>query len=135
MSEIKCKKCGSDTSKNGFSINKKRQKYICKSCGYNFELPINEQPAHNVKDIGMDISTFREKHDIDFIVEKTLKLLDPEKVYEKQDIVKMTGLRPAYPGLSAALENASEYKGRAGGNSYWGHPNTIRQLKAESIMT
>jgi hypothetical protein len=80
------------------------------------------------------LSQFREKHDVCYIVAKTLSKLKQGRIYEKQDVVKLTGLRQAYPGLSQELENSTEYKGRAGGVSYWGHPIDIKELKNEGIM-
>lgn len=132
---MRCKKCGSDSYKNG-RTKEGNQKYRCKSCGYNFEestTPRNgTQPS---KRIGMTIDDFRKKHDVDYIVEQTLNKLDKGIIYEKNDVVNLSGLRAGYPGLSAALENATTHKGRAGGVNYWAHPDTIEELKRQAIMT
>jgi hypothetical protein len=132
---MNCKRCGAETYKNG-KTKEGKQKYKCKGCGYNFEegvIPRNETVTP--KRIGMTIADFRQKHDVDYIVEKTLNKLDKGIVYEKNDIVALSGLRAGYPGLSAALENATVHKGRAGGVNYWGHPDTIEELKRQAIMT
>ena len=92
-----------------------------------------DQPA--TKKIGMTVNEFRKKHDIDYIVDKVLKSVKTDMIYTKSDIIQLTGLRPGYPGLSNALENATENKGRAGGVNYWGNKDTIEELKKQAIMT
>jgi DNA-directed RNA polymerase subunit M/transcription elongation factor TFIIS len=139
-----CKRCGSEnTYKNGKEKNGD-QKYRCAACGYNFtentvprehyaQTVKNEAPAP--RKLGMSIEDFRKKHDVDYIVDTALAKLDRKTIYEKSDVIALTGLRAGYPGLSAALENATEYKGRSGGVTYWAHPETVEELKRQAIMT
>lgn len=140
-----CPKCHSDqVNSEGPDARTGYKRYRCKECGkyfnentayYNGKTVEHKPSVPRTRGMGMSLSEFRAKHDVDFIVQNVLDSLDPEKVYEKSEVVQLTGLRAGYPGLSAAIENASEYKGRAGGNSFWSHPDTIRQLKKETLMT
>ena len=136
---MKCPRCGSEEKfKNGKEKHSGIQKYKCKQCGSEYNENTGAKtiiPMEKKSTVGMTLDQFREKHDVDYIVEKTLKTLSKERIYEKTDVIKLTGLRTGYPGLSAALENATEYKGKAGGVSYWGHPDDIAQLKLEGTMT
>lgn len=105
-----------------------------KSSKYNSKA-MEKTNSKQKKSVGISIDEFRQKHDLDFILTQVLENLDPDLVYEKADVIKLTGLRVGYPGLSNALEAASEYMGRAGGVNYWGARETIKKLKDETIMT
>ena len=136
---MKCPKCGStEHFKDGKEPGTGFQRYRCKQCNryYNENSALKSETIMEKKStIGMTLDQFREKHDVDYIVEKTLKGLSKGMIYEKTDVVKLSGLRSGYPGLSMALESATEFKGKAGGVSYWGHPDTISNLKLEGTMT
>jgi DNA-directed RNA polymerase subunit RPC12/RpoP len=135
---MKCPNCGSEKLMKNGRYKNGAQQYVCKDCGKNFNenTALKPQPVMEKKSqIGMTLEQFRQKHDVDYIVERTLKTLVKDRVYEKTDVIKLTGLRSGYPGLSLALENATDYKGKAGGVNYWGHPDTIGQLKLEGTMT
>ena len=126
-----CPKCGSDAFRNGKDRNG-TQKYVCKSCKFNFNGGTPE--VRPTAKIGMSLNEFREKFDVDFIVDKTLTKLDPNIIYEKNDICKMTGLRPGYPGLTQTIENQKQYYGKVGSTMYFSHPDTIRKLKQEAKL-
>ena len=129
-----CPRCNSEkTHKNG-KDQKGMQKYKC-SCGYNFDEGIAAKNDPVVKHkIGMSLNDFREKFDVDFIVQKTLSGLDPEIIYEKNDIIKLTGLRPGYPGLSPTIEAAKDYYGKVGSTMYFSHKDTILNLKNDAKL-
>ena len=138
IKNMKCPNCSSEhIMKNGHADGV--QQFKCRDCGRSFNsntaLKTDLLKMEKKSQIGMTLEQFRQKHDVDYIVEKTLKQLSKGMIYEKTDVTKLTGLRSGYPGLSAALENATEYKGKAGGTGYWGHPETINQLKLEGTMT
>ena len=135
---MKCPNCGSEKLMKNGRDKRGVQQYVCKDCRKNFTENTgikSEIPMEKKSQIGMTLEQFRQKHDVDYIVERTLKTLVKDRVYEKTDVIKLTGLRSGYPGLSLALENATQYKGKAGGVSYWGHPEDIAQLKLEGTMT
>lgn len=139
---IKCNSCGStNICKNGHSKNGK-QVYRCKDCSREGIVPSSftdvngeEQTQSN---IGITISEFREKHDLNFIINKALKQLDRKLLYEKTDIAKLCKLTPTYPGLRATLEETKEFesfRGKVAGKIYFGHPETIGTLKNEGQLT
>ena len=128
-----CPKCGSDAYRNGTDRDGS-QKYRCKSCKYNFRDSTSDVPVRSAAKIGMSLNEFREKFDVDYIVEKTLAKLDPNIIYEKNDIYKLTGLRPGYPGLSQTIENQKLYFGKVGSTMYFSHPDTIKKLKNEAKL-
>ena len=131
---MECPKCKSNSYKDG--TFKGVQKYRCKnpSCKFNFR----DTTVVVVKKtkLGMSLNDFRDKFDVEFIVDKTLKALVPDVVYEKQDIYKLTGLRAGFPGLSATLEDKKfeQYRGRIGGRDYFSHPDTIKELINNAIL-
>lgn len=133
-----CPKCNlENTHKNG-KTKKGKQKYYCNECNYNFEEGVKPRSfirkTSTRPKVGISLEEFREKYDVDFIVEKTMKLLDAETIYEKSDVYKLTGLSASYPGLSAAIDNQKEFQGRAGGRTLYSHPKTIEMLKESAKM-
>jgi len=127
---MKCKDCNSpNVVKNGF-INGVQQ-YKCKDCGSKKKHA--DVPEQRPK-VGMTLEEFREKHDVDYIVKHTLDKLDPNMIYEKNDIIKLTGLRPGYPGLTPTIENQKSYYGKVGSMMYFSHPKTIAELKEQAKL-
>jgi len=130
---MNCPRCKSEkTHKNGKSI-KGKQKYFCTDCRFNFDDGTIPKEMLKPK-VGMSLHEFREKHDVDFIVEKILDGLDPEIIYEKNDIIKLTGLRPGYPGLSPTIEAQKNYYGKVGSIMYFSHRDTITKLKNDAKL-
>ncbi len=131
-----CLKCKGKTTKNGFEQNGD-QKYKCTVCNYPFNqsqvgTEIKEKPIKSK--IGMSLNEFREKHDVDYIVQKTLDKLSTTTIYEKNDVIKLCGLRAGYPGLSPTIEDAKKYYGKVGSVMYFSHPNTIAELKEQAKL-
>jgi len=84
----------------------------------------------------MTLDQFRDKHDVAHIVKKVLESLDPELIYEKNDIYQMAKLGASCPGLKDAIESNEKYYGKvAGGKLYFSHPDTIARLKDQVKMT
>lgn len=133
-----CPLCNSKATKNGFENGV--QKYYCSSSGCdrrNFtENDLGKdviRPPVKAK-IGMTLNEFRDKHDIEHIVNKTLKKLRPDTIYEKNDIVKLAALNYSAPGLGTVLESKTEYYGKAGSKIYYSHPDTIKSLKEQAKL-
>ena len=137
--EVKCNYCGStQVRKKGITGNGS-YRYFCDNpeCEHKtFTAGGNVTIKAKKAKIGMSVQDFREKFDVEFIVEKTLAALDREVIYEKSDIYKLTGLRAGFPGLAATLEDKKfqEYKGRVGGRDYFSHPDTIKELTETAIL-
>lgn len=137
---MNCKSCGSShVMKNGKDRTKKFQKYVCMDCKRNFNVPLSGEVSTSpmTLKVGISINEFRQRHDLNFIVGKVLQNLEPDKIYEKSDIVKLCNLRPGYPGLNDVLESNSDfqkYRGRIAGKYYWGTPDVIKSFVNEGIL-
>jgi len=112
-----------------------RRRWYCRDCGKTYTVPAEGDPPKPSKaKIGMTLNEFRDKHDIEHIVDKTLKKLRPDLIYEKNDIVKLAALNYSAPGLGTVLESKSEYYGKAGSKIYYSHPDTIKELKEQAKL-
>lgn len=131
---MNCTKCNGKTHRNGIEQPSGKQKYHCTECHYNFTTPVNGEVKPTKSKIGMTLNEFRDKHDVDHIVQKTLDKLNPNTIYEKSDICKLTGLRPGYPGLSQTIEDQKKYYGKVGSTMYFSHPDTIAELKDQAKL-
>lgn len=131
-----CPKCNGRATKNG--TDNGLQKYVCTECKYNFREALNGgviEPKKLKSKATISMDELRERHDVDFKVQKVLESLKKGEFIEKDEIIKRTGLRPGYPRLSATLDSHKEYFGRADSKIYWGHPEEIAQLKDEQILS
>ena len=85
---IKCPECKSEnTYKNGKEKGSGKQKYICKDCSKNFYG--DAVPGATKLKVGMTLDEFRDRHDVEHIITKTLEKLDPDMIYEKADLIKI----------------------------------------------
>jgi len=100
----------------------------------NLPPPPPPSPPKSKPKIGITLSEFRDKYDIEHIVQKTMAKLDRRIIYEKSDICKLAGLSPGTPGLGPVIESMGEFQGKAGGRVLYGHPETINMLKEEAKM-
>lgn len=139
---MRCKKCGSDkVYKNGTRPKTGDQKYKCADCGYEGKPIFNGENDAVLKlrpkdkKYGITASELRARHDVDYIILQTLEKLEKNRYYEKDEVRQMTGLRAGYPGLSAALEAHKDYYGKADGKVYYGHPESINEMKSQAILT
>jgi hypothetical protein len=138
-----CPNCGSITGKNGRDA-KGRQKWRCKNVHCTkrdhiehtpLEAPQQTAPQPVTHKAGISIDEFRRRHDISYIVETTLRKLSNKELLTKGDVIKLTGLRQGYPGLSVEIMSHPEYFGKADGEVYFSHPDIIKMLKLEGSMT
>jgi len=130
--KINCKHCDSDkTYRNGYD-EKGYQVYMCRNCKRTFTDKTKSKPVK--PKVGMTLDEFRDKHDVEHIIKKTLETLDKELVYEKNDIVKLTGLSHGTPGMTPILESQAQYYGKIGGKVYFSHPDTIKALKEQAKL-
>jgi len=116
-----------------------RQQYRCKDCGKYFRVPFtgSQVSKPNKPNMGISQEDWRKKHDVVFILSQVFNnMLEDDMLYEKSDIIKMSGLSPGYPGISTTLdsENFKKYRGRAGQIDYWAQVKLIEKLKNEGIM-
>ena len=129
-----CPQCNSEnTIKNGKDKLTRKQKFICNDCGKNFYEETSGDKIVKPK-LGITLDEFREKHDVEFIITKTLAKLDRLMIYEKADLIKLSGLSYGAQGLSTILESKTDYYGKTGGKIYYSHPDTIKMLKEQAKL-
>ena len=86
---MNCKKCNSEkTYKNGKAMKSGKQKYHCNDCGYNFEDGSVLRESSKPK-VGMSLDEFRDKHDVEYIIGKTLSQLSKDMIYQYQHLTDM----------------------------------------------
>ena len=82
---MKCPKCGStEYFKDGKEPGTVMQRFKCKDCGraYNENTALKSETIMEKKStVGMTIEQFRQKHDVNYIVKKTLKTDFPPRGY------------------------------------------------------
>lgn len=136
---MNCPKCGTPAGKNGKTETGK-QKYRCHNCKYNFEVPIDgmielsgnpEQQA-----VGLTEAQLRAKYDIRFIVATKCKELKSGVFLTRAEFVKFCGIRPGQ-GYTDVINHPDydAYRGKAGGDVFYSHPDSIRKLKSEGVLT
>ena len=142
---MKCPECGyTELMLNGRKSGV--QRYQCKNCGKYFQegkdysntpARISKVSKPNKTKMGISTEDFRKKHDVVYILSQVFNsMLADDMLYEKSDIIKMSGLSPGYPGISTVLDSESfkKYRGRAGSVDYWAKVKLIETLKNEGIM-
>lgn len=133
---MNCPKCQSDkTHKNGKEKKTGKQKYYCRDCKYNFVEGVVPQQITTKTRVGISLEEFRDKFDVEYIINKTLGKLDANLIYDKNDIVKLSGLSYNAQGLNTILESLTAYYGKTGGKIYYSHPDTINMLKEQAKLT
>jgi hypothetical protein len=87
----------------------------------------------------MNLKEFTQKYDKEYILNTTLtkvmKSLKKDVVYERADIITMTGLGNGYAGMTNALESSTELYGKANSKVFFSHPDTIDLLKSKAKLT
>jgi len=129
---MNCKNCNSEnTHKNGFD-EKGRQVYRCNDCRRTFT---DKTQQKKVKPkVGMTLEQFKEQYDTEYRLDKALKELVPDLIYEKQDILKLAGLSIGTPGATTILESRKEYYGKINSKMLFSHPDTIKDLKEHAKL-
>ena len=85
---------------------------------------------------GLSESEIREKHDTKFIFSKAVKALERGLYIADSDFIKQCDIKN-HVGYIQVLDDPEfkKYKGRAGGITYWSHPDSIEKMKNEGILT
>jgi len=83
---------------------------------------------------GLSISDLRAKYDNMFIVRNKVGLLEKDLFLTQPEFISMCKLSGT--GYRNTIEQPEfvKYKGKAGGIIYWGHPDSIQQLKDEGVL-
>jgi len=132
---IKCPKCSSENiGVHDKNVTPNKTRVRCNDCKHRWNVPDAEVSGNSSPKVGMSLAEFRDRHDVDHIISKTLSGLDKSLVYEKSDLVKMSGLPYSAQGLTAILESKKEYYGKISGKVYYSHPDTIKMLKDQAKL-
>lgn len=136
---MNCPKCGKPANKNGSSRNG-GQKYICRECKYNFERPKGEELIEIAEPVeqavGLTEAQLRAKYDIRFIVATKCKELKQGVYLTRSEFVKFCGIRPGQ-GYTDVINHPDYdmFRGKAGGDIFYSHPDSIKKLKSEGVLT
>jgi len=141
---MECLTCGSDCTRNGTERDG-TQKWTCKNteCTKRYFTDkdvgvTTDKPGTSKPKVGMSMNEFKKKYDTDYIVNtrvsKVMGQLSKNLIYEKSDVVKLTQLSNSYPGLSDKLAEFEDQQGRTNSRTFYGHPETIAQLKEQAKL-
>ena len=136
---MNCPKCGKTANKNG-STKSGKQKYICRHCNHNFERPKGDElieiaePTEQA--IGLTEAQLRAKYDVRFIVATKCKELKPGVYLTKSEFINFCGISPGQ-GYTDVISHPDydAFRGKVSGQVYYSHPDSIRKLKSEGVLT
>ena len=141
--QIKCPKCGgTKLSKNGTVIKRgvMNQQYYCsdKSCGHHFRVPQGKTQPTNTKErknMGITTEQLRMKHDVKFQIHSATQKLQKGLFLSQSEFIIEAGIK-AGAGYRDILDHPdfASFTGKAGGTAYWGHPESIKEMKADNIL-
>jgi hypothetical protein len=83
----------------------------------------------------IDEKRLMEKHNLFYIFESFLKSIPKGKYARETDVLKRLGMS-GKPGYRAVIDHPDYkiYKGSADGIVYYGHPNSIEQMKQKTTL-
>jgi len=142
-----CHNCGgTDFVKKGTWIRAldgvKMQRYVCKNCKTSFSVDPEDKIStpytykskpHSGKRYTKD--DIRKEFDCRFIIRETAKKIERDNIMKESEFIKECN----FPGGVAYRDTLKEeefqkYKGKAGGDYFWGHPLDMEELKRDYIM-
>ena len=104
---------------------------------------LNPSQSHNITptsmqqtNIGISESELRAKFDLNFIVQQAAKKLEKTIFLSESEFIKLCNLR-GMSGYRSVIDHPDfkDYRGRAGGQTYWSHPESIMKMKTEGVLT
>ena len=104
---------------------------------------LNPSQSHNITptsmqqtNIGISESELRAKFDLNFIVQQAAKKLEKATFLSESEFIKLCNLR-GMSGYRSVIDHPDfkDYRGRAGGQTYWSHPESIMKMKTEGVLT
>lgn len=123
----KCKRCNSETvKKNGRNIIDGRiiQKYVCKKCGYNFEIRL-----------GRADGKINPPDNRELIINAAQLLPNSDVYFTESEFITRCNI-VASNGFRAILSDPifDSYRGRIQGVIYYSHPLNIKRLKNDGTL-
>jgi len=103
------------------------------ACSPTKELPGEEIPQP-VK-IGITASELRARYDTRFIVSQQADKLQKGIFLSEAEFIQACSLR-TLTGYRSVIDHSAfnKYKGRAGGVTYWSHPESISEMKEATVL-
>ena len=85
--------------------------------------------------VGITEAELRARFDVKFKLETAAKGLQEGKFLTRQEFVDISGLK-SLGGYTSVMERPEfdQYRGKAGGTEYWGHPKSMLRMKEEGIL-
>lgn len=125
-------------SKNGHEKDG-TQKWRCRPCKYYPSRDVEKkteiaEPTEQA--IGLTEAQLRAKYDIRFIVATKCKDLKPGVYLTKSEFIQFCGIRPGQ-GYTDVINHPDydAFRGKVAGQIYYSHPDSIRKLKSEGVLT
>jgi hypothetical protein len=98
------------------------------------EVPVGI-PRKNGKATAFSEADIRQRHDHDYRLEQAVRSLKKGEYYLEADFRDHVAQVPSSQFRRYAERTKyDEYKGRAKGCTYWGHPRSIEQLKKDGVL-
>ena len=123
-------------SKNGHDRDG-AQKWVCRHCKYypTGASPVQGEPVHE-KAVGLTEAQLRSMYDIRFIVATKCKELKAGVFLSRAEFVQFCGIRPGQ-GYTDVINHPDydAFRGKVAGQVYYSHPDSIRKLKSEGVLT
>ena len=143
--QLKCPECGSsDIQKNGTKIKADGtpyQKIRCKVCKANSTISKTSGQNQPVKSVtSLAVSTrlteteLRAKHDNHYKVVKAAQALERGFYIENRDFTAALSLSGTSHSRWTGNTAFDKYRGKAGGITYWSHPESIAKMKADGVF-
>lgn len=118
-------------AKNGWKNGK--QQYWCKCNTRKNAKATIKQPTGNVA--GISEQQLRQKHDTRYIIKTACENLQKGTFYKNSEFIARAGVSPG-AGYRDIIDHPDfeGYKGKAGGEVYWSHKESIDKLKKEGVL-
>lgn len=148
-----CKECGRSVfRKNGTRTRAVDgvvyQKVVCKNCGTHDEYPktpgshlvksVTNQPVKSVtlgkSTMKLSEADLRAKHDNHFKVTKAAQALEKGTYIENRDFIASLGLSGSSHTRWTGNTAFDKYRGKAGGITYWSHPESIQKMRDDGVL-
>ena len=131
---MNCPKCGKPMNKNGHEPDG-TQKWMCRHCKF---YPTAVEPIQEPTEqaVGLTEAQLRAKYDIRFIVATKCKELKQGVYLTRAEFIKFCGIRPGQ-GYTDVINHPDydAFRGKVAGQVYYSHPDSIRKLKSEGVLT
>ncbi len=90
--------------------------------------------SKEVKTMGITMDELRSKIDNAFIVQKNADKLEKDRFLTQPEFIQTCGFASGGYKFAIELPKFAKYRGKAGSVIYWGHPESILELKSEGHL-